>query len=172
MATSRRSTRTSGMFAKSRLLMSEMRRRTFADVPCRFRLRLDVLPFRGTSKPPHSTRCSFLGISALPKFGPDLLERDRSKLADGARRQAVALIDVLAVPSTGERFDDPGCFPAMPIEGVVELGARGVVYESFAGTDMFAELTAQVVVEAALGQAREKLACQSAEAIAGREKSD
>ena len=67
------------------------------------------------------------------------------------------LIDDFIIPA-GERFDDPGCFPAMPIEGVVELGSRVVVGEPFAGTDVAAELTAQVVLEAALRQAGEKLA--------------
>ena len=80
--------------------------------PCRF------------ETPPQRTRCSFFGISALSQLVPDLLEGDRGKPANGVRRQPVALIDVLAVPATGKRLDDPGCFPAMPIEGVVEFGAR------------------------------------------------
>ena len=57
--------RVSGIFASSRLLMSAICRRTFGDLPCRLRLsslrRSSRLP-----KPPHSTRRSFRGISALP----------------------------------------------------------------------------------------------------------
>src|ERR1700737_1162100 len=158
------------MFAKSSLLMSAIRSRTFADVPCR--LRLEALPAFGPFAPPQSTRCSLVGISALPKFGPDLLEHDRGKLANGVRRQAGGLIDVCAVPPTSERFNNPGCFPAMPIESVVELGARRVVPKSFAGTDMFVQLAARVVVGAARVRAREKLASQGAEAIAACETSD
>jgi hypothetical protein len=110
-----------------------------------------------------------IGISALPKFGPDFLERDRGKSADAILRQTVPLIDVLAVPSAGEQFDNPRCFPAVLIEGIIEVGARSIVSEPSAGTDMIAELAAKIVIKAALGEAAKKLARQQTEAITARE---
>jgi hypothetical protein len=99
-----------------------------------------------------------VGISALPEFGPDLPECDRGKFADASGRQTVALINVLAVPSTGEQFDNPRCFPAMLINGVVEQGARFIVSEPSAGTDMIAELATKIVIKAALSETGKKLA--------------
>jgi hypothetical protein len=46
----------------------------------------------------------------------------------------------------------------MSSEGVVESGARCIIPEPLAGTDMSVKLPAQVVVEAALRQAGKKLA--------------
>ena len=46
----------------------------------------------------------------------------------------------------------------MPIEGVVELRSRGIIPEPLASTHVVGEFAAQIVVEGALGQAREELA--------------
>src|SRR5712671_775931 len=108
--------------------------------------------------PPHSTRCSCFGISALPKFGPDFLECDRGKPADGLRRQSIALVNVLTVPSTSKRFDNPGCFSAMPVESIVEPRSRLVVLKPLPGANMIPEFAAQIVGEAALRQPRKELA--------------
>ena len=97
-----------------------------------------------------------VSISAFPKLGPNFPECDRGKSADAVRRQAFALIDVLAVPSAGEQFDNPRCFPTMLIKGIVELGARSIVSEPCAGTDMIAEFAAEIVIKAALGEAGKK----------------
>jgi hypothetical protein len=120
---------------------------------------------------PQSTRCSLIDISALPEFGPDLLECDRGKSADAILRQTVPLIDVLAVPSASEQFDNPRCFPAMLIKGTVELGARPVVSEPSTVPDMIAELAAKVIIKAALREAGKELARQCTEAVAAREPS-
>jgi hypothetical protein len=97
-----------------------------------------------------------LGISALPEFSPNLPECDRGEFSNAIRRQAIALIDVLAIPTAGKCLDNPRCFPTMLIKGVVELGARSIVSEPSAGTDMIAELAAEMIVKAALGQAGKK----------------
>ena len=60
----------------------------------------------------------------------------------------------------------------MLIESVVKLGARPVISEPGTSTDMIVELAAEIIVEAALGQAVEELARQCAEAIAAREPSE
>jgi hypothetical protein len=44
------------------------------------------------------------------------------------------------------------------VEATVELGAHAVISESGTRTDMIVELAAEIIVEAALGQAGEKLA--------------
>src|SRR5204862_6999782 len=98
--------------------------------------------------PPHSTRCSCFGISALPKFGPDFLECDRDKPADGLRRQSIALVNILTVPSTGKRFDNPGCFSAMPVQSIVELRSRMVVLKPLPGANMVPDLAAHIVFKA------------------------
>src|SRR4051794_40732330 len=108
--------------------------------------------------------CSGRGISALLKLGPNLPKGDGSELVDGGRRQPVALVDVLAVPATGERLDDPGGLAAVPGERLVEAGAHRVVREALAGAGVVGELAAQVVVEGALRQAGEELARQCGEA--------
>jgi hypothetical protein len=87
-----------------------------------------------------------VGISALPEFGSDLPESDGREFSDAIRRQPIALIDVLAVPPTGKRFDNPRCFSAMLIKSNVELGARPVVSEPSAVPNMVAELAAEVII--------------------------
>ena len=121
-----------------------------------FSLRADVPGRCRVETPPQRTRCSFCGISALSQLGPDLLEGDRGKPPNGVRRQPVALIDVLAVPATGERLDDPGCFPAMAGERLVEFERARRRPRSARRTDVARELTAEVVVQAALCEAREE----------------
>src|SRR6516165_9965419 len=158
----------SGISARSFLLISEIWRRTFGAAPRRSSLRPGAFP----STSPHRTRCSFFGISALPEFCPDLLECDRSEPANSFRGQAIALVNILAIPSAGKYFDDSGCFPAMPTEGVIEFGPRRIGPEPLTRTDMIGKLPAQVIVEAALRQACEELACQSAEAISSGETSN
>src|SRR5262249_9416981 len=88
---------------------------------------------------------------------------------DIVRSQAVALIDALAVPSTGECLDNPRCFTAVLIQGAIELTAGSVIFKSGTKTDMIVELAAEIVVEATLGQAGEELAGQCDEAISTRE---
>ena len=44
----------------------------------------------------------------------------------------------------------------MLIKGIVELGARSIVSEPCAGTDMIAEFAAEIVIKAALGEAGKK----------------
>ena len=118
-----------------------------------FRLRVDVPGAAGSTTPPQRTRCSFCGISAPSQLGPDLLEGDRGKQTNGVRRQPVALIDVLAIPATCELFDDTGCFPAVGGQHRAEFSAFPVVREALTRTDMARELTTEVVIQAALGEA-------------------
>ena len=94
---------------------------------------------------------------AFPKLGPNFPECDRGEFADAIGRQTVALIDVLAVPSAGA-IRQSASFPTMSIKGIVELGARSIVSEPCAGTDMIAEFAAEIVIKAALGEAGKKLA--------------
>src|ERR1700733_5346846 len=101
------------MFATSRLLMSVISKRTFLDAPCRVRPRRDTLPWGALSTRPHNTRCSFVGISPLSKFGTDLLDRNRCKPAYRVWSQTFALIDVLPVPAARELLHDPRCLSAM-----------------------------------------------------------
>ena len=150
------------MFATSRLLMSGIFRRTFPDLPCRSKLRLTVPGLRGPLKPPHSTRCSFVGISALPKFGPNLFERDWGKSAYRVWGQALTLIDVLPVPATRELFDDPRRLPAMPVEGLVKLRSCTVVSETFPGADVAGQFTTEVIVKGPLRQASKEFPRQRA----------
>jgi hypothetical protein len=123
------------MLVRSRLPMSAIWRRTFATGRAGSGRGWMRCPFALDPGGRTSTRCSFLGLSALPKSGPDLLGCDWGKLANGVRRQAIALIDVLAVPSAGEGFDNSRCFPAMPIQGPSNW-ERQVVPEPFARTNM------------------------------------
>jgi hypothetical protein len=58
------------------------------------------------------------------------------------------------------------------IKGIIELGARSIVSEPSAGTDMIAELAAKVVIKAALHEAAKKLARQQTEAITACEPSE
>ena len=57
----------------------------------------------------------------------------------------------------------------MPVQSIVELGSRPIVPKPFAGTNMIAELAAQIVVETALCKTCKELPRQSAKAIAARE---
>ena len=54
----------------------------------------------------------------------------------------------------------------MLIKGIVELGARPIVSEPSAGTDMIAEFAAEIIIKAALSQASKELARQCAETVA------
>jgi hypothetical protein len=47
-----------------------------------------------------------VGISSFPKLCADLLKATGAKRLT-AWRQAIAMIDVFTVPTSGERFDDP-----------------------------------------------------------------
>ena len=60
----------------------------------------------------------------------------------------------------------------MSVERVIELGAHCIVAKPLAGADVVREFAAQIVVKAALRQAREELACQLAEAVSSRKTSD
>src|SRR4051794_34051522 len=104
------------MLETSRALIFWIRSLTFARRPWSARRRARGSACSGALMP-QSTRCSGRGISALPKLGPRLPERDRREPADVVWRQPVALVDVPAVPATGELLDDPGRLAAVPGEG-------------------------------------------------------
>src|SRR4051812_7419283 len=106
-------------------------------------------------------RCSFVGISALPKFGSDFLERDRCEPADCVRCQTAALIDVLPVPATRELLHDPRCLPAMAVECLVELRSRSVVSEAFTRADVVGQFATEEIVEGSLRQASKELSRQA-----------
>ena len=65
-------------------------------------------------------------------------------------RQPVALIDILAVPSTRKRFDDPGRLAAVHLERIVEVSPRNVVKETPIRPDVVGKLATEEVIEAAL----------------------
>ena len=129
------------MFATSRSLRSLILRCTFSDGPCRFNLRLFVSACRRPSASPQRTRCSVLGISALPKFSANFLERDWGKPTHVVGRQAITLIDVFAVPTTRKFFDYPRCLSAMSVERLVKTTAH---QKRRLTTDDLARLLAQL----------------------------
>src|SRR3984893_14475644 len=86
--------------------------------------------------PPQRTRCSRVGISSFPKLCADLFQGHGSKALDGLWRQAIAMIPVFTVPTSGERFDDPGRFATMLIKRGVEDRTFAVVGEPLVRTDV------------------------------------
>ncbi len=77
-----------------------------------------------------------MGISSFPKLCADLLKGHGGKALDGLWRQAIAMINVFTVPTSGERFDDPGRFATMLIERGVEDRTFAVVGEPLVRTDV------------------------------------
>src|SRR3954454_6657117 len=99
----------SGILTRSFRAISEMDSFTFARGPRRFNRTVVVRPPTfGASTPPHSTRCSPVGISALPQFGNNFPERNRRKVFHDIGGETLTLVDVFAVPSAGECLDNAG----------------------------------------------------------------
>src|SRR5690242_341470 len=114
--------------------------------PSRF---AELLVFLGSCVSPHRIRCSSFGITAFPQFSSKLLESYRCKSPHSSRGEPLAAIHVLAIPSTGERLDDPRRLEAVPIERRIKVPTFPVRLESPIWPDVVAQLAAQVVVEAA-----------------------
>jgi hypothetical protein len=81
-------------------------------------------------------------------------------------------MDVLAIPATRECLDDARGFAAVPIERLIEGDLLAIVRKPFLGADMVREFTAEIVVQAALGQPGKELARELAEIVAAREAPD
>jgi hypothetical protein len=75
------------------------------------------------------------------------------------------MIDVFTVPTSGERFDDPGRFATMLIERGVEDRTFVVVGEPLARTNVRGEFATEIIVEGPLRQPREELARNRARAF-------
>src|SRR5215207_729642 len=106
-----------------------MRNLTFAVEPCRLS-RTTCRPEALRSwTPPQSTRCSRFGISAFPQLGYYFPERNGSKPFDCLGCEALTLVNVLAVPATGEAFNNPRRLSTMPNQSLVKLGALTVIGE-------------------------------------------
>jgi hypothetical protein len=110
-------------------------------------------------------RCARLSISALPKLGANLPERDRGKFSDAVRCQAIALINGFPAPTGGKGFDNPRSFPTMLVECGIEFRTRLIVSKTQFGANMIGEFAAKVVIKVSTGQAGEELTRQDAEAI-------
>src|SRR3984893_2226961 len=146
-----------------------MRSVTFLDGPWRSRHSAVASDWPDRRAPPQRTRCSRVGISSFPKLCADLLKGHGRKAPDGLWRQAIAMIDVFTVPTSGERFDDPGRFATMLIERGVEDCTFAVVGEPLVRTDVRGEFATEIIVEGPLREPREELARKCAESIPASE---
>jgi len=79
------------------------------------------------------------------------------------------MINVFTVPTSGERFDDPGRFATMLIERGVEDRTFAVVGEPLVRTDVRGEFATEIIVEGPLREPREELARKCAESIPASE---